>query len=115
MCCKDAESRVFSLVALDALRLKIFMTIFAPEERLSTSATLIGSSQKKRFDVRIQELVSKVQNSGGFSRNNVFRVDYHFSIKSFAPFWPFLAILSRIHALFGAPFTGLTSEVVPQN
>ena len=70
---------------------------------------------KKRFDVGIQELVSKVQNSGGFSRNNVFRVDYHFSIKSFAPFWPFLAILSRIHALFGAPFTGLTSEVVPQN
>ena len=66
MCCKDAESRVFSLVALDALRLKIFMTIFAPEERLSTSATLIGSSQKKRFDVRIQELVSKVQNPEAF-------------------------------------------------
>ena len=37
MCCKDAESRVFSL----ALRLKVFMTIFAPDERLPTSATLI--------------------------------------------------------------------------
>lgn len=34
---------------------------------------------------------------------------------SFAPFWPFLAILSRNHALFGAPFTGLKSVVVPQN
>ena len=56
MCCKDAESRVFSL----DLRLKVFMTIFAPDERLPTSATLIGSSQKKRFDVVIQELVSKI-------------------------------------------------------
>ena len=36
MCCKDAESRVFSL----DLRLKVFMTIFAPDERLPTSATL---------------------------------------------------------------------------
>ena len=72
MCCKDAESRVFSLVALDALRLKVFMTILAPDERQPTSATLIGSSQTKRFDVRIQELVSKVQNPGAFLRKNVF-------------------------------------------
>ena len=30
-------------------------------------------------------------------------------------FWPVLAILSRIYALFGALFTGLNSAVVPQN
>ena len=33
-----------------------------------------------------------------------------------AELWPILAIfgnLSRIHALFGAPFTGLNSAVVP--
>ena len=71
MCCKDAESRVFSLVALDALRLKVFMTISAPDERLPTSATLIGSSQKKRFDVRIQELVSKVQNHKNFQTKSI--------------------------------------------
>ena len=32
-----------------------------------------------------------------------------------AKFWPFLAILSRIYALVGAPITGLNSAVVPQN
>ena len=37
------------------------------------------------------------------------------SIATFNPFWPFLVILSRIDALFGAPFTGRNSEVVPQN
>ena len=29
-------------------------------------------------------------------------------------FWPFFGILSRIYALFGAPFTGLITVVVPQ-
>ena len=31
------------------------------------------------------------------------------------PFWPFLAILSQIYALFSAPFTGLHSVVMLQN
>ena len=31
-----------------------------------------------------------------------------------AKFWPVLAILSRIYALFSAPFTGLNSAVVPK-
>ena len=30
-------------------------------------------------------------------------------------FWPFFAILSQIYPLFGAPFTGLNSVVVPRN
>ena len=34
---------------------------------------------------------------------------------NFGQFWPFLAILSRIYALVGAPITGLNSAVVPQN
>ena len=33
----------------------------------------------------------------------------------FCPFWPFLAILSRIYALFGALLTGLNSVGEPQN
>ena len=32
----------------------------------------IGADQNGRFDVRIQELVSKVQNPGGFLRQNIF-------------------------------------------
>ena len=38
----------------------------------------IGSGQNNQFDVRIQEFVSKVQNPGGFSRKNVFKVDFCF-------------------------------------
>ena len=33
--------------------------------------------------------------------------------KNFGPFWPLFAILSRIYALFGSPFTGLNCVVVP--
>ena len=33
---------------------------------------------------------------------------------NFGQFWPFLAILSSIYALVGAPITGLNSAVVPQ-
>ena len=33
---------------------------------------ILGPSQNGRFDVRIQELVSKVQNPGGFLRKNIF-------------------------------------------
>ena len=33
----------------------------------------IGASQNGRFDVRIQELVSKAENPGGFLRKNVFK------------------------------------------
>ena len=35
--------------------------------------------------------------------------------KFFGSFWPLLAILSRIYALFGAPFSSLNSVMVPQN
>ena len=37
-----------------------------------------------------------------------------FSIEN-AKFWLVLAILSIIYALFGAPFTGLNSVMVPKN
>ena len=39
----------------------------------------IGSGQNNRFDLRIQELVSKVQNPGGFLRKKkFFRVHFCF-------------------------------------
>ena len=43
-----------------------------------------------------------------------FQADAPFT-KENAKFWPILAYLSQIYALFGAPFTGLNSVVVPQN
>ena len=38
----------------------------------------------------------------------LFQAIVPFSIEN-AKFWPVLALLSRIYALFGAPFTGLNS------
>ena len=40
--------------------------------RTKLMSQYIGAGQNDRFDVRIQELVSKVQNPGGFLRKNVF-------------------------------------------
>ena len=40
--------------------------------RTKLMSRYIGAGQNDRFDVRIQEVVSKVQNPGGFLRKNVF-------------------------------------------
>ena len=62
----------------------------AREGTLGQMSQHIGSGQNNRFDVRIQELVSKVQNPGPFWRKNVFVVDFW----GFSDFhllaWPFL-------------------------
>ena len=47
----------------------------------------IGAGQNDRFDVRIQELVSKVQNPGGFLRKKFFRVHFGFFFLVVWPFW----------------------------
>ena len=44
----------------------------AREGTLGQMSQHIGSGQNNRFDVRIQELVSKVQNPGGFLRKKRF-------------------------------------------
>ena len=40
--------------------------------RTELMSRYIGAGQNDRFDVRIQELVSKAKNPGGFLRKNVF-------------------------------------------
>ena len=40
--------------------------------KTNSMSQYIGSGQKKRFDVRIKELVSKAQNPGPFLRKDVF-------------------------------------------
>ena len=72
-----------------------------------------AKSQPKRFK-------SKMVTSSYSSYQSLPPVVYFFqacaplSIKN-AKFWPVLAILLRIYALFGDPFTGLNSVVVPKN
>ena len=47
--------------------------------RTKLMSQYIGSGQNDQFDVRIQELVSKVQKNGGLLRKTFFRVHFFFS------------------------------------
>ena len=40
--------------------------------RIKSMSRYIGAGQNDQFDVRMQELVSKAKNPGGFLRKNVF-------------------------------------------
>ena len=55
--------------------------------RTKLKSRYIGAGQNDRVDVRIQELVSKAENPGGFLRKNVFLGPF---LGYFLVAWPFL-------------------------
>ena len=55
----------------------------------------IGAGQNDRFDVRMQELVSKAKNPGGFLRKTFFRVHFWVFFLYRGHFW------TNLHEILG--------------
>ena len=68
-----AKGRMMSLSALAGMELS---TLRGRHFWTKLMSRYIGAGQNDWFAVRLQELVSKAKNPGGFLRKNVFRVHF---------------------------------------